>query len=132
MRIDDQRSSTSTIRKMDADAEQMRTGDRRRHRRLAVTLSARIHHAEHIYRACILDVSDGGLLLSPIDGLPTAARPTIEIDAFSIGKIKARVVCISRIGIHTQIESAPESYYDGVRRLALLVQPWDANKQKNY
>ena len=98
--------------------------ERRRHRRFAVTLSARVHHAERCYRTRILDVSDGGLLLSPIAALCASEHETIDVESLPIGNVRVRIVGLSPIGIHAQVEEATGGYHDAVRRLASLTQTW--------
>lgn len=105
-------------------AEASRNGDRRRHRRLPVTLSARVHHAERSYRTQILDVSDGGVLLSPIAALAAGEQQLIHIESATIGRVEARIVAISPLGIHAHIEDAAGRYHEAIERLFGLTRAW--------
>jgi c-di-GMP-binding flagellar brake protein YcgR len=98
--------------------------DRRRHKRLPVTVAARVFRAEASYRTEILDVSDGGMLLAPIEAVALMEHEIIQIDSASLGRIEARVICVSRIGIHIAIAYSPQNYHAAIERLFDLTRAW--------
>ncbi|WP_409564190.1 PilZ domain-containing protein [Methylobacterium sp. J-068] len=98
--------------------------DRRQHRRLPVTVSARVLHADRLYRTEVLDLSDGGMLLAPIDALCDAEQQIIHIESAALGKIEARVVCVSKIGIHVKVELSASTYRHAVERLINITRIW--------
>lgn len=107
-----------------ASASKPQAADRRRHRRLPVTVSAQVICGAASYRTEILDVSEGGMLLAPIDALTSAKQQIICIHSVTLGKVEARIVCVSRTGIHVQIELSPIAYLVAVERLASLTRAW--------
>lgn len=98
--------------------------NRRRHRRLPVTVCARVHHADVTYRTDILDVSDDGMLLASGGGLVVTRDQIVEVHSSALGKVQARVVGISPRGIHVQLESFPPGYRAAVERLFALTRAW--------
>lgn len=98
--------------------------DRRRAKRYPVTLSARVHDAGRSYRTEILDVSAGGLLLSPPSGLAVDVDASLQIDATVIGRVHARVVGISHHGIHLRVEPDAFQYASAIRHLSGFSRSW--------
>ena len=103
----------------------MRDGrDRRRSQRYPVTLSARIEDARRTYRAEILDVSLGGLLLSSPATFLAEAGAKLIVDAALLGTIRARVVPTTARGIHLRLDDRADHYGVAVRRLSRLSRAW--------
>ena len=98
--------------------------DRRRWRRLPVTLSARVEQGRRSYRARILDLSAGGLLLAPVPGL-APADGALQVTAALIGQVPVRVVAVSPAGVHVAVEEPPDRYAEAVLRLADLMRAWN-------
>lgn len=98
--------------------------ERRAHRRLPVTLAARMLHGPRSHRTAILDLSSGGLLLAPADGLRPRVGDTMEIEAVLVGRMSVEVVALSPLGIHVRIQDASADYHVSVRRLSALAATW--------
>lgn len=99
-------------------------GDRRAAPRFPVTLSARVRDVARTYRATILDVSSGGLLMA-VPGAFTAEPGTrLEIEAVVIGIVQVCVVAISARGVHLRIDADAEAYGLAVRRVSRIAQSW--------
>lgn len=98
--------------------------DRRKARRYQVTLSAQVTDADRRYRTEVLDVSAGGLLLARPPALSVAVDSLLQIEAPMIGRVQARVVGVSRHGIHLEIEPHTRQYESAIERLSILSQAW--------
>lgn len=98
--------------------------DRRDARRYLVTLSAQVLAAERTYRTEVLDVSAGGMLLAATGGFAVDRGTQLEIEAAMIGRVRARVVGVSRHGIHLRIDPPTSQYDSAIERLSILSQAW--------
>ena len=98
--------------------------DRRRHDRLPVTMTARIRCAGTDHAALILNVSEGGFLLAPPEGLAPTVGLAVEIETTQFGIVPAQVVGISAQGLHLRISRASDAHGQAIRRLAGLIRPW--------
>ncbi|MEE7449832.1 hypothetical protein MRF4_19545 [Methylobacterium radiotolerans] len=99
-------------------------GDRRAAPRYPVTLTARVRDAARSYRAAILDVSAGGLLMAMPDAFVAAPGTVLVIDAAILGTVRARVVTTSARGVHVQVDADAEDYGVAVRRVSRIAQSW--------
>lgn len=100
------------------------SGDRRRHDRLPVTMTAKIRCDGHDYTVRILNVSEGGFLIAPPKDLLAMVGLLVEIETTQLGTFCARVVGISEQGLHLQISRGSDAHGQAVRRLADLIRPW--------
>ncbi|ACB26763.1 c-di-GMP-binding flagellar brake protein YcgR [Methylobacterium sp. PvP062] len=99
-------------------------GDRRAAPRFPVTLSARVRDAGRSYRAAILDVSAGGLLMAMPDAFAAAPGTELVIDAAILGTVRARVVTTSARGVHVQVDADAEAYSLAVQRVSRIARSW--------
>ena len=93
-------------------------GNRRAHPRLPVALTARIRQATSSVPARTVDISRGGLLLTPQSEVRIVPGEGLRIEISELGEVEARVVARSRLGLHLQAEGAPEAYSSRVDALA--------------
>ena len=89
-----------------------------------MTVSARVVHAGTTHRTDILDVSDDGMLLAAVEGLVAVTDQIVDVHSSALGRVRAKVVGVSRSGIHVQLESFPPGYAAAVERLFALTRTW--------
>ena len=98
--------------------------ERRRSRRFPVTLSASINDARRSYRGEVLDVGDGGLLLSAPEDFRVEPGAALTVEAAMIGCVEAYVVATSKHGIHLQVRDSPARYASALQKLSRLTRAW--------
>ena len=81
---------------------QSEIGDRRRHDRLPVEISVTISSAKGSLRGRTIDLSEGGMLLSPAGVETLAAGETVRATLAGIGEVPAQIVGRSPLGLHCQ------------------------------
>ena len=89
--------AASLARRFVAVMRQSEIGDRRRSDRYPVELAVRLPDGR---RTTTVDLSDGGLLLTPPPGAPIAAPARLTLEVDGIGGLSAEVVAVSPIGLH--------------------------------
>ena len=93
-------------------------GDRRRFDRLPVELRAGVHMAGRIFDTRAVDISLGGVLIESTEAVKSLAGQPVEVDLERVGRIAARVVATSPMGLHCAFE-APDT--DRQARVAAVV-----------
>ncbi|KMO10063.1 methyl-accepting chemotaxis protein [Methylobacterium platani] len=89
-----------------ASLRQAEIGDRRVHDRYPVDLSARVGNWG---LGRVLDLSRGGLLLTPPEGCGAATGARLSLDLRGIGRIQVQVVGTSPRGLHCTFDPASEA-----------------------
>jgi methyl-accepting chemotaxis protein len=79
-------------------------GDRRRFDRLPVELRATVHVADRAFHTRTVDISAGGVLLENAEAVPARAGQAVDLQVERIGRLSARVVATSPMGIHCAFE----------------------------
>jgi methyl-accepting chemotaxis protein len=79
---------------------QSEIGDRRRSDRFPVDRSATLWISQRSVASRLIDVSSGGLLLAAAPEIHAAPGLAVEIDIQNLGRVGARVVAHSSMGIH--------------------------------
>jgi len=79
-------------------------GDRRRFDRLPVELRAMVHVADRAFHTRTVDISAGGVLLENAEAVPARAGQAVDLHVERIGRLSARVVATSPMGIHCAFE----------------------------
>ncbi len=78
----------------------MPVANRRKHERFPIDLALRIRHGVATLSGHSFDLSEGGMLLRPIDGYNPAVGAVIEAEASRIGAVRLKVVNVSTLGVH--------------------------------
>jgi methyl-accepting chemotaxis protein len=73
---------------------------RRKEQRTTVSRSTKVTYKAQTYPCTTVDISGGGMLLSPRPDMDIPAKEMIQIEMDSIGAIHAKVVSISPKGLH--------------------------------
>ncbi|MGL4636239.1 MAG: methyl-accepting chemotaxis protein [Beijerinckiaceae bacterium] len=73
---------------------------RRKEPRTPVSRSTKVTYRSQTYTCTTVDISEGGMLLSPRPDMDIPAQETIKIDMDKIGVIEAQVVSVSPKGLH--------------------------------
>ncbi|HEX2727740.1 MAG TPA: methyl-accepting chemotaxis protein, partial [Beijerinckiaceae bacterium] len=81
-------------------------GDRRSHARMPIALRTTVRYGGRLLEARTIDISRGGFLLGPVEGLEAAVGTRLEVDAERLGRIAVRVVGRSALGHHLQVVDA--------------------------
>lgn len=102
--------------------------ERRAHRRLPLSMTARVIGGPQPHRIDILDLSRGGLLLAASPAFEPAVGDTLRIEAVLIGQVQVEVVALSALGIHLKIRDASPDYDASVRRLSVLAETWSGER----
>ncbi|MBB3019887.1 methyl-accepting chemotaxis protein [Microvirga lupini] len=79
---------------------QSEIGDRRRADRFPVERSATLWFAHRGVSSRLIDVSAGGLLMAAIPNVDVRPDMPVEIDIQHLGRVNARIVAVSSMGIH--------------------------------
>jgi methyl-accepting chemotaxis protein len=82
-----------------AVVRQSELGDRRGFDRLPTEIGAALHVHGRRYATRTVDLSGGGLLLAAIEAPPPVGAPA-EIELDRIGRLPARIVAVSPMGVH--------------------------------
>jgi methyl-accepting chemotaxis protein len=91
---------------------QSEIGDRRRHDRLPCDLPVVLRQGSREIRGHTADISEGGMLVRSDDGEKLANGASIEANLTGIGRVRARIVGQSTLGLHaefTALEADAES-----------------------
>lgn len=94
----------------------MPVANRRQHERFPIDLSLRIRNGTTTLAGHSFDLSEGGMLLRPIDGFTPAIGRVIEAEASRIGSLRLKVVNVSPLGIHCAFAEPGAELLDSVRR----------------
>ena len=81
---------------------QTEIGDRRRHDRLPCDLPVVLRQGNREFRGQTADLSDGGMLVRSDDAEKLAFGASLEVDLTGIGRVRARIVGRSTLGLHTE------------------------------
>jgi methyl-accepting chemotaxis protein len=79
---------------------QSEIGDRRRSDRFPVDRPATLWCSQRSVSSRLIDVSSGGLLMAAVSGFPVMPGLTVDIDIQNLGRVSARIVALSSMGIH--------------------------------
>jgi methyl-accepting chemotaxis protein len=79
---------------------QNEAGDRRRHDRYPVNLKTSLELGAHPLSTHTIDISAGGVLLANLHAVALAPGYTIEMEIERLGRLRARVVAVSPMGLH--------------------------------
>jgi methyl-accepting chemotaxis protein len=101
---------------------QTEIGDRRRHDRLPCDLSVTLRASGREIRGQTVDLSEGGMLVRANDAEKLGIGTTAEAELAGIGRMRARIVASSALGLHTEfasldtaVESALRARLDAIR-----------------
>jgi methyl-accepting chemotaxis protein len=83
-------------------------GDRRHHPRMPIALRATVRHRGKLFHARTVDISRGGFLLGPIEGLDAAVGAMLDLEVERLGRVAVRVVGQSALGHHLQVADASD------------------------
>jgi len=86
---------------------QTEIGDRRRHDRLPCDLGVVLRQGGREIRGQTADISEGGMLVRASDAAQLSVGTTVEADLSGIGRMRARIVARSALGLHAEFV-APE------------------------
>jgi methyl-accepting chemotaxis protein len=79
---------------------QSEIGDRRRADRFPVERSATLWFSQRSFSSRLIDVSAGGLLMAAVPNLEAKPGQSVEIDIQHLGRVSARIVTVSPMGVH--------------------------------
>ena len=79
---------------------QSEIGDRRRSDRFPVDRTATLWISQRSVSSRLIDVSSGGLLLAAVTGFHATPGLAVEVDIQHLGRVGARIVALSSMGIH--------------------------------
>jgi len=100
---------------------QSEIGDRRRHDRLPVEIAVTIASPQGHLRCRTIDLSEGGMLLSPAGAEALVAGDTVRASLTGMGEFNAKIVGRSSLGLHCQfIDMGDQARAAVVARLAAL------------
>ncbi|HEX8662580.1 MAG TPA: methyl-accepting chemotaxis protein [Beijerinckiaceae bacterium] len=85
---------------------QSEIGDRRRFDRLPVELRANLHAGGRAVATRAVDISLGGVLIEAAEGIEVLAGAAVELDLERVGRLTARVVAQSPMGLHCAFTAA--------------------------
>jgi methyl-accepting chemotaxis protein len=91
--------------------------DRRLHDRYPVDLTVTLTTGGRSLATQTVDISAGGVLLAPVDGLAVAAGSTVDFDLERVGRLSARVVAVSAVGLHCAFDHVSPAAQDGLAEL---------------
>lgn len=94
----------------------MPVANRRKHERFPIDLALRIRHGGATLSGHSFDLSEGGMLLRPIDGYNPAVGAVIEAEASRIGAVRLKVVNVSTLGVHCSFANPGAELLESVRR----------------
>jgi methyl-accepting chemotaxis protein len=101
---------------------QTEIGDRRRHDRLPCDLSVVLRQGGREIRGQTADLAEGGMLVRAADAEKLSVGTTIDADLSGIGRMRARIVARSPLGLHMQftgleagVERALHQHLDAIR-----------------
>jgi methyl-accepting chemotaxis protein len=89
--------------------------DRRRSDRLPVDLGARLQLGARNLSTRSVDLSEGGVLLSALDGVPIVAGTRLQAEIDRLGTLSLQVVGTSSIGLHCAFERVPAEAAEAIR-----------------
>jgi methyl-accepting chemotaxis protein len=81
---------------------QTEIGDRRRHDRLPCDLSLVLRQGGGEIRGQTADLAEGGMLVRAADAEKLSVGTTVDADLSGIGRVRARIVARSALGLHMQ------------------------------
>ncbi|MGY2052739.1 methyl-accepting chemotaxis protein [Methylobacterium sp. JK268] len=90
-------------------------GDRRREPRLPVALPATLRLGAERRETRTIDVSRGGFLVSAPEGAPPPVGASVEVETAEFGRVPARVVATSVLGLHLSVAAEPPGHAERVR-----------------
>jgi methyl-accepting chemotaxis protein len=91
--------------------------DRRRHDRYPVDLTVTLSTGGRLLATQTIDVSAGGALLAPVDGLAVVPGSTVDFDLERVGRLSARIVGVSACGLHCAFDHVSPAAQDGLAEL---------------
>lgn len=91
--------------------------DRRRHDRYPVDLPVTLSTGGRSLATQTVDISSGGALLAPVDGIAAAVGSTVDVDLERVGRLSARVVAVSAMGLHCAFDHLSPAAQDGLAEL---------------
>jgi methyl-accepting chemotaxis protein len=101
---------------------QTEIGDRRRHDRLPCDLGVVLRQGGREIRGQTADLAEGGMLVRAADAEKLSVGTTAEADLAGIGRMRARIVARSALGLHLQftgleagVEAALHERLDAIR-----------------
>ena len=83
-------------------------GDRRGDPRMPIALRTTVAHGGKRFHARTVDISRGGFLLGPVEGLDAAVGARLDLDVERLGRVAVRVVGRSTLGHHLQVADASD------------------------
>jgi methyl-accepting chemotaxis protein len=85
--------------------------DRRKSERFPIDLAMRLKHGSSTLACRSFDLSEGGVLIKPQDGLSPAIGTRIEAEISRIGQVQLNIVNLSPLGVHCAFErlAAPQA-----------------------
>jgi methyl-accepting chemotaxis protein len=81
---------------------QTEIGDRRRHDRLPCDLAVVLRQGGRETRGQTVDLAEGGMLVRSADAEKVSVGTTVEAELAGIGRMRARIVARSALGLHAQ------------------------------
>ncbi|HEX2727747.1 MAG TPA: methyl-accepting chemotaxis protein [Beijerinckiaceae bacterium] len=91
--------------------------DRRRHDRYPVDLTVTLATAGRSVVTRTVDISAGGVLIAPADGLAEVVGSAVDFDLEPVGRLCARVVAVSAMGLHCAFDHLDPAAQDGLTEL---------------
>ena len=86
----------------------MPAADRRKHERFPIDLAMRVKSGGEFLACRSFDISEGGVLIKPQDGLRLAIGTTYDVEIARVGNLRMRVVNLSPLGTHCCFDTLPQ------------------------
>jgi methyl-accepting chemotaxis protein len=93
---------------------QTEIGDRRRHDRLPCDLAVTLKQGGHTVRGQTVDLAEGGMLVRADGADKIPIGTTAEADLAGIGRVRARIVGRSALGLHVEFASVETAVHQAL------------------
>ncbi|PPD16667.1 MAG: hypothetical protein CTY25_01650 [Methylobacterium sp.] len=94
----------------------MPVANRRKHERFPIDLALRIRRGATTLSAHSFDLSEGGLLIRPVEGFAPSIGTVLEAEATRLGTLHLKVVNVSALGIHCSFADPQATLMEAVQK----------------
>jgi methyl-accepting chemotaxis protein len=109
-------------RRFTAVMRQNEIGDRRRFDRLPTDLRVTCHLGQTAVQTRTIDLGTGGALLAVAEDRPLEAGRGLEVEIERLGRVPARVVDVTGMGIHLAFETLPSEMQERLGHLMTAIE----------
>jgi methyl-accepting chemotaxis protein len=114
--------ANALARRFTAVMRQNEIGDRRRFDRLPTDLRVTCHLGQTAVQTRTIDLGTGGALLAVAEDRAIAAGRRLEVEIERLGRVPARVVAVTGMGVHLAFETLPSEMQERLGHLMTAIE----------